>query len=168
MNNLSRLQDAKFSDVAYYAFYPAVTMAVGRRPYVRESEGVVYLTTDFLTSFSSHDDIQCDVRAKVGNTSIDNGQWKVGNQENAEFKFELAFLPVRVDDGLEIVLDCFYSQNSSSSFRIKKVRRFQRFAASEAPYSYSQVDHSNKGMRMGGKPFIGNGYYMSMFPPSGA
>ena len=167
-----RNEDAIWSSPAYYALYPTVSIAVGRRPYIQEDQGHLFVTTAFspellhLIATSSSPppggNFRCRVEVHVGQSRIDDGTWEAGRQENAQFTFNLDILPPRVDDQLGVILRCSYNVT------IKKMRRFQRVKPEGElpPTSYSQVDHSNTGVRLGGKPFVGVGFYMSGSPQS--
>ena len=137
-----------------------ITVAVGRRPYVAEVEGHVLIKTEADPSKRGQ---ACTVTASLVGAGhvVSNGSWTLGLGDDAvrSYGFALAPLPLRLEDSLNVSIDC-----PALGWRTHRFRAFHRARAEGAPArSLTQVDHATRSMRVDGEPFFPVGWYYSLF-----
>ena len=161
------LYNATSSGIRFH-LRPAVTVAVGRRPYIMEKEGEVIVKTDLPSEFKES---TCDVFAKLVDIPLAEthshetfGSWMNENRlgsidayDTKIFTIDLEHLPESFTGLLIATLIC-----ADGRVVITKSRRFQRLPALAAPESHTQVDHDIQVMRRGGEPYVGTGWYLAV------
>jgi len=156
-----------------FTLRPAITIAVGRRPYVSETVGEILVQTDLPTPMQQRG-VTCDVTAQIESHPLQPSEnnassgWRVAAQETVSLRFDLKQLPHTVSGTLEVLFSC--QDQGTLLVEVRKFRQFQRVAADRvAPGgAYTQIDGSMRAMRLGGKLQMGAGWYFSLSPtPSG-
>ena len=143
---------------------PALTVAVGRRPYIEEAVGHVLISTaEFPRDMLPSGGARCAVTATLNASGavLSNSSWEVtlGNPTIASLEFSLAPLPPSVQDSLQVSLHC------AGGLSIVRYRQFQRFLpqpAAPRPPTVVQVDHRRRSVLVNGEPFLLAGWYYSL------
>ena len=133
-------------------------VAIGKRPYVNETEGHLLLTTPGLAGQ------RLRVTASLCAGTLGNWSWDVTGGADQELSISLAQLPHLVNNDMLVTVTHASGGDNSSSIR----RRFQRAWKSDMRNTV-QVDHHTRGLRVDGEPWFGVGWYQyaytSFVPP---
>jgi hypothetical protein len=133
-------------------------VAIGRRPYISETEGHLLLRTPGLTG------LPLCISASLCAGTLGNWSWNVtGGADQTLSLGPLAGLPHRINNDLVVTLAQVGGRNASSIRR-----RFQRALKADARNTV-QVDHHTAGLLVDGAPWFGAGWYQysytSFVPP---
>ena len=133
-------------------------VAIGKRPYVNETEGHLLLTTPGLAGQ------RLRVTASLCAGTLGNWSWDVTGGADQLLSISLAQLPHLVNNDMLVTVTHASGGDNSSSIR----RRFQRAWKSDMRNTV-QVDHHTRGLRVDGEPWFGVGWYQyaytSFVPP---
>lgn len=141
-----------------------IDVALDRRPYLAELAGVLLIRCNHSLL-----GLVVDVAAvapALPASATAGWRWPrvVLNGSNL-LRFELGLLPATVNTDLEVMVSSAATngRQSVAAIRVVKRRRLMRAppvpAASKGGVAPVQVDHSRRGLLVGGEPFLGSGWY---------
>lgn len=167
--------DGRLGNKVKVSVQSVATVAIGRRPYLREESGHILIETSFEsiginerlernTYFRKGSD-SCVVNASLETCGVDLGKWTMGMNDKATFEFSLASVPksTRPDT---LIVD-FRCRLESVTFR--KYRSFLKLPQEDngVPTSFTQVDHRTRSIRYSEDTFSMVGWYYSLYDNSG-
>jgi hypothetical protein len=123
--------------------------AVGRRPYIRETEGRIIVKTDY--SLAGH---SLQLSTKIAGMDV---KGMIAGGRHAAVAFDMSTLPATIDELINISLTLPSGQVIT---RLRKFRRAPNPDNSGIPITSVQVDHeSGPGLLMSGIPHTCNGWF---------
>ena len=136
--------------------FQLVDAALDRRPYLAESKGFILLRSD--TTLMGH---RLHVKATLPAV---NKSWEWVDVEaggEASLPFDLTALPSKVIHN-DILVTISDPEDATLRGGVTIQRRFHRIPTAPSPSVESvQVDHTTKGLLVDGKPWVGQGWYVS-------
>ena len=140
-------------------------VAVGRRPYIGEKEGSVLLRVDRAAAERQQ---QLKVSLRVTAALPFGGhrwEWTVpAGQEESVLNFDLTGLPASVNNDLQINVTVTSPSTAAglatTTTTVTKFKRLIRAPVPQKDVGAVQVDAATQGLRIDGKPWNGNGYFM--------
>eukprot|EP01052_Picozoa_sp_SAG31_P010684 SAG31_NODE_592_length_13726_cov_7.188082_4_plen_460_part_00 len=142
-------------------FYPLFSVAIGRRPYISETQGTVLIDpggqsgSDWEREMLTLTGGSCGFEASVGSHRLFTQPAYRVSGSVLSIPFDLTKLPATLVDTLNVSIAC------KTGLRLNKYREFQRYPPANGSVSVSQVDHSRAGLLVDGEPWIGLGWYYS-------
>ena len=143
-------------------FFPLFSIAVGRRPYLSETEGTILVDpggqggAEWEREMLALTGGSCAFTATVGSHALFARPAVRLTGSVISTPFELDKLPTTLVDTLHVSIAC------SSGLKLNKYRDFQRYPHPTGGGSVSQVDHTRAGLLVDGEPWLGLGWYYSM------
>lgn len=139
------------------AYFTLIDAVVARRPYLNETEGQILLSTN--PSFRGQTlTVTVTLLLSSGNVTLWGPASVEVQNDTSTLQFSLdPLVPVSVNT--DVVVTVLGQNNPQVTIR----RRFQRIPLSGLPTGAtpSVVDHTTRSLVVGGKPFLGMGWYLN-------
>jgi hypothetical protein len=142
-------------------YFSLVDLAVGKRPYINEDVGHLLVRTNCLAQGETvgHDLCQAGVRVNATLRAVGmTWSWGMIPGDRA-LPFNMSQLPANVHQDLDVTV--VFGQ-----YVIHRLVRFMRVTTTSDITHAVQVDHWTKTLAVGGRTFLGSGYYFGSYSPA--
>ena len=142
-------------------YFSLVVLAVSKRPYINEDVGHLFVRTNCLAQGETvgHDLCQAAVHVNATLQAVRmTWSWQMIPGDRA-LPFSMSQLPSNVHNDLDVTI-------VFGEYVIHRLVRFMRVTTTTDVTHAVQVDHWTKTLSVGGKLFLGSGYYFGSYGPA--